>query len=61
MSSERVDSSAPIRAPLPETPRRPFVAPRVENLGPLSVVTLGLSGGGEGLREDPTPPSRLHA
>ncbi|HKP76124.1 MAG TPA: hypothetical protein VJT67_11320 [Longimicrobiaceae bacterium] len=41
------------------TQRKRFVAPRVENLGPLSVVTLGLSGGGEGLRE--TPASARHA
>lgn len=59
MSIDRADTSAPTRAPLPMTQRKRFVAPRVENLGPLSVVTLGLSGGGEGLRE--TPASARHA
>ena len=52
MSTERIESpaSTPARTPAPAGRRKRFEAPRVEDLGGLTLRTLG-SLGGEGLRE----------
>ncbi|HEX8210001.1 MAG TPA: hypothetical protein VF584_07425 [Longimicrobium sp.] len=45
MAEQLNSPSSPTPQPAP-APRQPFVAPRVENAGRLTEITLQLSGGG---------------
>lgn len=53
MSNDRIDTPAATPS-ASRAKRRAFVAPQVEDLGGLSLLTLQ-SAGGEGLRQAPPP------